>query len=256
MANTYTAKEFQEAMKTGQISLLGKRLKYNSLNPEYEKILNKEGKLFDTKEYTKVQTQEQINSLNRELIESQKLKNEPLLNYLRFLVKTHNAIFLKNNVPSSKNSKQIRQMMTKLSVCCKKELVKKSDKKWYCTSCNQIAQRLTRPILANSDLVEKYIIDTTCQFEKYKSTFLEIIKDKTPPYNIGMYFIRDSKRVFDYNNASQIICDEMKKKEWIIDDNCLYVIPEFLGFHYDEQNGGIIICLMDKELINLKYKKI
>lgn len=33
-------------------------------------------------------------------------------------------------------------------------------------------------------------------------------------------------------------------------------MPEFLGFHVDSLKPGVIITLMNKELINFKYKKI
>ena len=67
---------------------------------------------------------------------------------------------------------------------------------------------------------------------------------KTPPYSVGMYFIRDSKRRFDYNNISQIVTDLMAKHDWIEDDNADCIIPVFLGYEVDKKNAGVEITVL------------
>ena len=80
----------------------------------------------------------------------------------------HRMIFIKGNVPSSKNSK-----------------------------------RWTGKMLINSKNVMSYKKNTADEWWQQGIKFREIIRDKEKPYRIGFYFIRDSKRKFDYINADE-----------------------------------------------------
>jgi hypothetical protein len=61
------------------------------------------------------------------------------------------------------------------------------------------------------------------------------------PLDIGLYFIRDSRREFDGINAAQIIFDLMQKYQWVSNDNMDVLRHHDLGYHVDRNNTGVII---------------
>ena len=118
-------------------------------------------------------------------------------------------IFINGNVPSSKNSKQ-----------------------W------------TGKMLINSKTVRNYMKNHCDEWRKNTGKFKEMIKGKEKPYRIGFYFIRDSKRKFDYINAAQLPLDLMQDYDWIEDDDVNNVIPVFLGYEVDKKNAGVRIEIL------------
>ena len=125
-------------------------------------------------------------------------------------------IFIAGNTPSSKNSKRIITITNK-----------------------KTGKKTTR--LINSEVTEKYIKSSKVDWLVNKNEFLKMIKDKEKPYKIELYFIRDSKRRFDYINAAQIIFDLMQEYGYIEDDNSTNVIPIFKGFEVDKARTGVKI---------------
>lgn len=121
----------------------------------------------------------------------------------------YKTIFIKGNVPSSKNSKH-----------------------W------------TGKMLINSKTVMKYKKYSADDWWRNGIKFKEMIKGKEKPYRIGFYFIRDSKRKFDYINAAQLPLDLMQEYDWLDDDNMENVIPVFLGYEVDKENPGIRIEIL------------
>lgn len=123
-------------------------------------------------------------------------------------------IFIKGNVPSSKNSKQ-----------------------W------------TGKYLISSKTVRNYINKFSYQFYSLENIkkFKEMLKDKEKPYKIGFYFIRDTKRKFDYINILQIVCDLMVKAGMIEDDNADEIIPVFLGYEVNKENSGVRIEVLNEK---------
>jgi ribosomal protein L37AE/L43A len=189
------------------------------------------------------------------IIEMQKDLNSDMLEYLRELYNNKKTVFIKGNTPSLKNSKEIMQLFTKNSVCHKAPLYKNNDGVWYCTKCNQPAQRLTRPTLIASKTVLAFKKETEGLWLQNKPKWVEMRKDKPNPFVIGFYFIRKSKHSFDYNNASHILLDLMTDYQYYVDDDMIHVIPEFLGYHYDKENPGAIITFMDPTLYKLKQER-
>lgn len=137
-------------------------------------------------------------------------------------------IYLKGNIPSSKNSKQ-----------------------W------------TGKILIQSKTVRNYLEQYEIQYKLYANKFKEMIKDKKKPYYIGFYFIRNSKRKFDYNNLTQLPQDLMVKYKWLDDDNADYIVPIGLGYTVDKTKAGLIITVLDTKedkdkleiIANLNFKE-
>ena len=120
-------------------------------------------------------------------------------------------IFIAGNTPSSKNSKQFVTL--------------KNGKK----------------LLLNSKIVRKYIEKSEMDWRFNKTEFFKMLKGKEKPYKIELYFIRDSRRKFDYINAAQIIFDLMQEYGYIEDDDSTNVIPIFKGFEVDKVRAGVEI---------------
>lgn len=125
-------------------------------------------------------------------------------------------IFIKGQVPSLKNSKQLFK--------------NKKTGKTFITS---------------SALCKKYVEKTDIHYRIFKSRFLEMIKDKQKPYRIEMFFVRDKHKAFDYINVSQIVFDLMQHHEWIEKDDNRNVVPNFdRGYGYDSKLPGVIIRVL------------
>lgn len=125
-------------------------------------------------------------------------------------------IFISGNTPSSKNSKRIITITNK-----------------------KTGKETTR--LINSEVTEKYIKNSKADWILNKRNFLKMLVGKEKPYRIELYFIRDSKRKFDYINAAQIIFDLMQHYGYIEDDDSTNIIPVFKGFEVDKTRAGVKI---------------
>nr|DAN45415.1 MAG TPA: crossover junction endodeoxyribonuclease [Caudoviricetes sp.] len=123
-------------------------------------------------------------------------------------------IFIAGNTPSSKNSKQFVTL--------------KNGKK----------------LLLNSKIVRKYIDKSEMDWIFNKTEFFKMLKGKNKPYKIELYFIRDSKRKFDYINAAQIVFDLMQHYGYIEDDDSTNIIPIFKGFEVDKAKAGVEIRVL------------
>ena len=126
-------------------------------------------------------------------------------------------IFIKGNTPSSKNSKQF------------------------------VTLKNGKTMLLNSKTVQNYIKKSKADWLLNKNEFLKMLKDKEKPYKIELYFIRDSKRRFDYINAAQIIFDLMQEYGYIEDDDSTNVIPVFKGFEVDKARAGVEIRVLKED---------
>jgi len=100
------------------------------------------------------------------------------------------------------------------------------------------------PILRHSDQYQEYVIRTKTYWVKNKVRFHELINDKTPPYNIGFYFIRTTKQRFDYPNMMQGVMDLMVTHGWLADDHMNIIKPFPVGFEVHKEVQGIIISVL------------
>ena len=123
-------------------------------------------------------------------------------------------IFIAGNTPSSKNSKQF------------------------------VTLKSGKTLLINSKTVQKYIKESKTDWLVNKNEFLKMLKGKEQPYKVELFFIRDSKRKFDYINAAQIIFDLMQEYGYIEDDDSTNVIPIFKGYKVDKNGAGVKIDLL------------
>lgn len=120
-------------------------------------------------------------------------------------------IFIAGNTPSSKNSKQFVTLKT------------------------------GKTLLINSKTVQSYIRNSKADWLVNKNEFLKMLKGKEKPYKVELFFIRDSKRRFDYINAAQIIFDLMQEYGYIEDDDSTNIIPIFKGYKVDKIGAGVKI---------------
>ncbi len=172
------------------------------------------------------------------------------------LYKLKKGLFFPGNVPSLKNSREIIQIPTKLSVCCNAGMYKDSKNDLICTSCDRLALRKFMPKLGYSKPVQRYISHTTPIWVNQKDQFTSIFDTKSL-CTIGLYFIRDSKRAFDYHNAEQIIGDLMVTHKYIEDDNTkhLRLIP--IGTHVNASHAGVLMFNLSDfdDLLYMSFKR-
>lgn len=139
-------------------------------------------------------------------------------------------IFIPHNVPSLKNSK----VATKKGVFPSK------------TVTNYLRKHGIKSYSSRKKQVEKYkTIPFTFPIDELK----ELFKNKEYPLVIGLHFVRDSKREFDFNNSSQIIFDLLTAFDLIVDDSMKYVIPFVMEldeeyYSYDKDNSGVFIDIL------------
>ena len=116
--------------------------------------------------------------------------------------------YISGNVPSLKNSK----IMTKHGLQHSKTVSK------------YIREKGIRSFNSSKQLVEEYKKRPNIFKEEIKGLKEEIEKYEKPVL-LEFYFVRDSRRKFDFCNATQIILDLLTAHRTIIDDNCDEILP-------------------------------
>ena len=145
------------------------------------------------------------------------------------------GVFLKGNIPSLKNSKEIQ-----------------TYKKWIPDPddpSSKILRQFNR--LGPSKTVNKYLIDWENQYPMHKVDIQNLFRNDKP-WIIGFYFVRDSKRKFDFNNATQIVQDLMVKYNYFgfdsngkpNEDHMDNIWPVPLGYTVRPENPGVFLCNM------------
>jgi len=172
---------------------------------------------------------------------------------------TSNALFFPGNTPSLKNSKEIFQVYSKNSNCCGAPILRyKTNGKLIaiCSKCKK-AVNLKRPIIVSSKPVREYKERYAKVFMSNKPQFLKLTSKYSKPFLLGFYFIRDSKRKFDYINAKQILLDMMRDYKYFgtddeADDDTKNVIDFSLGYTIDKARPGAYIVILNNEF----FKKL
>lgn len=138
-------------------------------------------------------------------------------------------IFIPFNVPSLKNSKVKTSKGIFMSKTCRN----------YLTSLNITSYSASR----------KEVIDRKSKKNLFKEAFKDwIVPDKQVV--IGFHFVRDSKRMFDFNNASQILADLLVAHKLIEDDNMDWFIPQAYKkdgkyYSYNKETPGVYIKILE-----------
>lgn len=161
------------------------------------------------------------------------------------MVKDKKALFIPRNTPSLKNSKEIFQMYTGKSDCCKAEYTKLGPKQYVCKKCAKSCQLGTRPVLVSSKAVKEYTELTQEHYLQVKVDIKPIIKGWPKPLKLGLFFIRGSEHEFDYSNAQQVIEDLFTHNQIIPDDNMKELMIFPLGYIVYPKYPGVIIVPMN-----------
>ena len=138
--------------------------------------------------------------------------------------------FIPGNTPSLKNSKVKTQKGIFMSKTCKN----------YLASLNIVSYSSSR----------KEVIDKRGKKNLFKEAFKDwVVPDKQVV--IGFHFVRDSKRMFDFNNANQILLDLLTAHKFIVDDNMDWVVPQAYKkdgkyYSYDKNNPGVFIKIIEE----------
>jgi hypothetical protein len=194
----------------------------------------------------------EVNKEQEEKIESllhtdKEFLNKDMINHLRSLYDNDKAIFIPGNIPSKKNSKEIMKIYTGRSSCCNATYQKRPKLKPICNQCHKECEYGQRYSIQNSAVVKRYIASSEKDYRKNLPVWQTLIEDLPIPIYVGMYFIRDSMRIFDFNNASQIITDLFKDYGYIFDDNSNVCLPVYLGHHKDPLKTGVIIAILNED---------
>jgi len=140
-------------------------------------------------------------------------------------------VFIKGNVPSSKNSK----VATKTGLFHSKSVGK------YLRSLGVMAYSVTRKTVTSYKTIPSTYP---------KKELANLFEGRTNPIVVGLHFVRKDKKQFDFHNISQIIFDLMVAHDVIEDDNMNCIIPfpmQINGRWYsvDKENPGVYISIIE-----------
>ena len=120
-------------------------------------------------------------------------------------------IFIKHNTPALKNSK-VKTSRGIFSSPTVKKYLRKLGIQSYSSGKKTVIGYVTRPN----------------KFEKLREQFEKSLLSKGFPILICFHFVRDSKRLFDFGNATEIIMDLLTAHDIIPDDNVSFVFPSIM----------------------------
>lgn len=120
-------------------------------------------------------------------------------------------IFIPFNVPSLKNSK-IKTAKGIFSSKTVKQYLRNLGIQSYSSSKKTVLGYKTRPN----------------QIEMLRDRFEALLEDKGKPLLLSFHFVRDSKRLFDFGNATELIFDLLTAHNIINDDNISEIIPSVM----------------------------
>ena len=131
-------------------------------------------------------------------------------------------IWIPYNTPALKNSK-VKTGKGIFSSPTVKKYLRKLGIQSYSSSKKTVTGYVTRPN----------------EFEQLRQQFEKSLLNKGFPVLICFHFIRDSKRLFDFGNATEIIMDLLTAHSIIPDDNVSFIFPSIMtvdGILPNEEN--------------------
>lgn len=157
-------------------------------------------------------------------------------------IKPGTAIFIRGEVPSSKNSKQIFPKPT-------------SRSSWKHNG------RTVVPFITDSKATAKYKKEQKKEYASRVMEWKKIVAGRKAPLFVEFIFIRATKQKWDYNNLTECPQDLMQACGWIDDDDTTVMFPApppAPGFIIDKNNAGVVIKLSetyDNNRFSLRYKR-
>ena len=110
--------------------------------------------------------------------------------------------------------------------------------------------------LTSSDANKKYNKLTESVYKSLAEEFRVQSIGMDKPLKICFFFVRDSRRKFDYTNAMDTIQDLMVTHGCLPDDNCTEIIPIPCGYHVNKNTAGAHIAIMTGKVSFPKPDKI
>lgn len=150
---------------------------------------------------------------------------------------TQQYIYIPGNVPSLKNSKEI------ITIPFKGQLHL------------PVHERKTRAMLIPSKRHQKYERDTAPLYRAFAKEFRKLAQGHLKPLKVGFYFVRDSRRLFDFGNAMASCEDIMETREWIPSDDCNQMMSIPLGYHVDKETAGVYITVLPDDFVEIELPK-
>ena len=135
-------------------------------------------------------------------------------------------IYIPGNVPSLKNGKDIIQIAIKGA-----------------RPCPVCKKRKSRPMLTASKTHKAYTKSTSYLWKAQAAAFRGIAAKHEGRLSVCLYFVRDSRRIWDFTNATDTVQDLMVEHGWIEDDNVKFMAPFFSGYHVDKAEAGVYITV-------------
>ena len=88
---------------------------------------------------------------------------------------------------------------------------------------------------------QRYHKATLMVWKAFRTVFQSRFDPDLTPHIVKFYFVRDSRRKFDYTSAIDTCQDIMTEAGWWDDDNCDICIPQPIGYHVDKEKAGVWI---------------
>ena len=204
--------------------------------------------IYSAEDYRNLFTQKGGKTVLREVPRAGRVKIDPALvlsedEILSALgIDKGKAIFIRGEVPSSKNSKRIFPKYTS------KSSWKHNGKPAF-------------PFITDSEATTKYKKLKKQEYAARVMDWKKIVAGMKTPLYVEFIFIRATKQRWDYNNLTECPQDLMQECGWIEDDDTTVMFPApppTPGFVIDKNNSGVVIKLSDiydDNRVSLKYKR-
>lgn len=146
------------------------------------------------------------------------------------------AVFIPYNVPSSKNSK-------------------------IATSRGVFHSKTVQAYLKSLGIKSFSVTKQTIEYRKGVNNafpieaLIKAFEGKSKPFVVGVHFVRNNARKFDFHNISQILFDLLVASSVIEDDNMDVVLPvpmlvDDKIYSIDKNNPGVYIKVFDLSISN------
>lgn len=123
-----------------------------------------------------------------------------------------NMIFIPHSVPSLKNSK-----------------VKTARGVFSSKTVKKYLGLLGIQSYSSSKKIVKGYVNRPNEFEAFRKQFEKLLEDKEYPVLISFHFVRNSKRLFDFGNATEVLFDLLTAHDIIPDDNVKFIFPSVMS---------------------------
>jgi len=178
---------------------------------------------------------------------------------LKHLYDAGKVIFIPGNTPSLKNQYEIINLYNTTSHCHSAKVFRVKDNfgtlRAYCSVCKkEVNLKVAR--MAHKPIIKDYLEKTEGYFLQNKVRFLNLTRGIYKPIILLFFYVRDSRRSFDYHNAHHIILDRFRDFHFIPDDDMNNVMAIPLGYIVDPKHPGVYIIVMSNQILSIIYDNL